>query len=313
MQKVQISKEELSQLTSISSVQTKGLKKYFLEEAHPEKVKLKSKSKINPEVGTINCLSGAKRRKLMVETTPKSDDPNIVGFESSGSDVSEDEDDDDVIDSDANLKNEERENKTDTSEILNISDNITVTESNGNKDNQDIEVIAKNEEPIEIKDDSQSNCVKHTNIQLPKKPAVYVDVMRNEEIQKARLKLPILAEEQEIMETINSNQVVIIAGETGSGKTTQVPQFLYEAGYALKKQIGITEPRRVAAISMSQRVAEEMNLSTKEVSYLIRFEGNVTEDTKIKFMTDGVLLKELQNDFLLTKYSVIILDEAHER
>lgn len=75
----------------------------------------------------------------------------------------------------------------------------------------------------------------------------------------------------------------------------------------------MTEPRRVAAISMSQRVAEEMNLSTKEVSYLIRFEGNVTDDTKIKFMTDGVLLKEMQTDFLLSKYSVIILDEAHER
>lgn len=77
--------------------------------------------------------------------------------------------------------------------------------------------------------------------------------------------------------------------------------------------IGVTEPRRVAAIAMSQRVAEEMNLTEKEVSYLIRFEGNVNDDTKIKFMTDGVLLKEVENDFLLSKYSVIILDEAHER
>lgn len=64
---------------------------------------------------------------------------------------------------------------------------------------------------------------------------------------------------------------------------------------------------------MSQRVAQEMNLSSREVSYLIRFEGNVTEETRIKFMTDGVLLKEMQSDFLLKKYSVIILDEAHER
>lgn len=104
-----------------------------------------------------------------------------------------------------------------------------------------------------------------------------------------------------------------IIGETGSGKTTQIPQFLYEAGYALERQIGVTEPRRVAAISMSQRVAQEMNLSSREVSYLIRFEGNVTEETRIKFMTDGVLLKEMQSDFLLKKYSVIILDEAHER
>lgn len=80
-----------------------------------------------------------------------------------------------------------------------------------------------------------------------------------------------------------------------AGKTTQVPQFLYEAGYAQNKLIGITEPRRVAAMSMSKRVAEEMNLTEKEVSYLIRFEGNVTEETKIKFMTDGVLLKEIQS------------------
>lgn len=79
------------------------------------------------------------------------------------------------------------------------------------------------------------------------------------------------------------------------GKTTQVPQFLYEAGYARNKLIGVTEPRRVAAMSMSKRVAEEMNLTGKEVSYLIRFEGNVTPETKIKFMTDGVLLKEIQN------------------
>lgn len=74
-----------------------------------------------------------------------------------------------------------------------------------------------------------------------------------------------------------------------------MPQFLYEAGYAREKVIGITEPRRVAAMSMSKRVAEEMNLSQEEVSYLIRFEGNATEKTKIKFMTDGVLMKELRN------------------
>lgn len=145
------------------------------------------------------------------------------------------------------------------------------------------------------------------------KPAVYVHVDRSAGIQAARLKLPILGEEQVIMETINENSIIILAGETGSGKTTQVPQFLYEAGYAEKKLIGITEPRRVAAISMSKRVATEMNLGSDIVSYLIRFEGNVTENTRIKFMTDGVLLKEIESDFSLSKYSVIILDEAHER
>ncbi|OXB84980.1 UNVERIFIED_CONTAM: hypothetical protein H355_016102 [Colinus virginianus] len=146
------------------------------------------------------------------------------------------------------------------------------------------------------------------------KPVVFVPVDRSPEIQEARLKLPILAEEQVIMEAISENPIVVICGETGSGKTTQVPQFLYEAGYTSSNGIiGITEPRRVAAVSMSQRVAKEMNLSHRVVSYQIRYEGNVTDETQIKFMTDGVLLKEVQKDFLLLRYKVIIIDEAHER
>lgn len=145
-------------------------------------------------------------------------------------------------------------------------------------------------------------------------PAIFIPVDRTPEIQEARLKLPILAEEQVIMEAIKENPVVVLCGETGSGKTTQVPQFLYEAGYGSNNDIiGITEPRRVAAVTMSQRVALEMNLPQSVVSYQIRYEGNVTSETKIKFMTDGVLLKEIQKDFLLSKYKVIIIDEAHER
>ena len=106
-------------------------------------------------------------------------------------------------------------------------------------------------------------------------------------MQVARLSLPILGEEQVIMEAISDHPVVILCGETGSGKTTQVPQFLYEAGYTHKKGvskegvvslglIGVTEPRRVAAVSMSKRVAMEMGLSTRVVSYQIRYEGNTT-------------------------------------
>ncbi|KAJ8414086.1 hypothetical protein AAFF_G00066840 [Aldrovandia affinis] len=148
----------------------------------------------------------------------------------------------------------------------------------------------------------------------PSEPAIFIPVGRRPEIQEARLKLPVLAEEQVIMEAVRENTCIVLCGETGSGKTTQVPQFLYEAGYASGNGIiGITEPRRVAAVSMSHRVAKEMNLSTRVVSYQIRYEGNVTSDTKIKFMTDGVLLKEVQKDFLLQKYSAIIIDEAHER
>ncbi|KAG7263929.1 hypothetical protein CRUP_029269 [Coryphaenoides rupestris] len=145
-------------------------------------------------------------------------------------------------------------------------------------------------------------------------PAVFIPVFRLPAIQEARLRLPVLAEEQVIMEAVRENPCIVLCGETGSGKTTQMPQFLYEAGYASGAGIvGITEPRRVAAVSMSHRVAKEMNRSTQVVSYQIRYEGNVTSDTKIKFMTDGVLLKEIQKDFLLQHYSVIIIDEAHER
>ncbi|CAL1545913.1 unnamed protein product [Lymnaea stagnalis] len=152
------------------------------------------------------------------------------------------------------------------------------------------------------------------SVKVDPKPVVYIPLNRKSEMQEARLKLPILAEEQVVMETISENPVVIICGETGSGKTTQVPQFLYEAGYAHGTGIiCVTEPRRVAAISMAKRVAAEMNLTDREVSYQIRFEGNTTPDTKIKFMTDGVLLKEAQQDPLLGRYSVIIIDEAHER
>ncbi|XP_062942073.1 probable ATP-dependent RNA helicase DHX37 isoform X2 [Cynocephalus volans] len=148
----------------------------------------------------------------------------------------------------------------------------------------------------------------------PAKPAIFIPLNRSPEMQEERLKLPILSEEQAIMEAVAEHPIVIVCGETGSGKTTQVPQFLYEAGYSRDDSIiGITEPRRVAAMAMSQRVAKEMNLSQRAVSYQIRYEGNVTEETRIKFMTDGVLLKEIQKDFLLLKYKVVIIDEAHER
>ena len=144
-------------------------------------------------------------------------------------------------------------------------------------------------------------------------PAIFKEVKRDPEIQAARLQLPILAEEQAVMEAIHDNDVVILCGETGSGKTTQVPQFLYEGGYTTRGLIGVTEPRRVAAVTMSRRVALELNMSTELVSYQIRYEGNVTDKTIMKFMTDGVLLKEIEKDFYLSKYSVIVIDEAHER
>ncbi|KAG0213330.1 putative ATP-dependent RNA helicase DHR1 [Mortierella sp. GBA30] len=148
--------------------------------------------------------------------------------------------------------------------------------------------------------------------------AFHVHVDRDPEIQEMRLKLPVCTEEQHIMEKIIYNDVVIIKGETGSGKTTQVPQFLYEAGYGNPNSpnpgmIGITQPRRVAAVSMADRVAKELNLPASKISHQIRYDATTSPDTVMKFMTDGVLLRELNSDFLLRKYSAIIIDEAHER
>ncbi|RKP36801.1 P-loop containing nucleoside triphosphate hydrolase protein, partial [Dimargaris cristalligena] len=147
----------------------------------------------------------------------------------------------------------------------------------------------------------------------------FILVDRPAHIQENRMKLPICAEEQMIMEKIKIHPVVVLCGETGSGKTTQVPQFLYEAGYGHPDSgnpgmIGITQPRRVAAVSMARRVAEELDLTgTSKVAHQIRYDTTADPETAIKFMTDGVLLRELSQDLLLSRYSALIIDEAHER
>jgi ATP-dependent RNA helicase DHX37/DHR1 len=148
--------------------------------------------------------------------------------------------------------------------------------------------------------------------------AFSVTVNRSPEIQDARMKLPVVSEEQKLMEAIHNNNIVVICGSTGSGKTTQVPQFLFEAGYGSPDSdtpgmVGITQPRRVAAVSMARRVGDELGEHSSKVSYQIRFEGTTDAKTAIKFMTDGVLLREVANDITLKKYSAIIIDEAHER
>ncbi|EGE07044.1 pre-mRNA-splicing factor ATP-dependent RNA helicase PRP43 [Trichophyton equinum CBS 127.97] len=145
-----------------------------------------------------------------------------------------------------------------------------------------------------------------------------IQINRPEHIQAARLNLPVVGEEQKIMEAIHNNPCVVIWGATGSGKTTQLPQFLFEAGYGSPDSpnpgmIGITQPRRVAAVSMAKRVSEELSQYSDRVSYQIRFDTSVTSKTAIKFMTDGVLIREVAQDFSLSKYSTIIIDEAHER
>ena len=148
--------------------------------------------------------------------------------------------------------------------------------------------------------------------------AFNVQIERPRELEEARLSLPVVAEEQKIMEAIHNNPVVIIWGATGSGKTTQVPQFLYEAGYGSPDSptsgiIGITQPRRVAAVGSANRVSEELGSASDKVSYQIRFDSTVSGRTAIKYMTDGILVREITEDVALSKYSAIIIDEAHER
>lgn len=164
-------------------------------------------------------------------------------------------------------------------------------------------------------------------------------VQRSEEIQEARIQLPILAEEQHVLETVLYHPVVFLVGETGSGKTTQVPQILFEGGFgqpgggtsvSLRNpvsyraifhflsfsslflscaenpgMIGVTQPRRIAAISTAQRVAYELGVDRSRsslVAHQVRYDATTSKDTRIKFMTDGVLLRELAGDFLLSQF-----------
>ncbi|KAK2957465.1 putative ATP-dependent RNA helicase DHX15 [Blattamonas nauphoetae] len=135
------------------------------------------------------------------------------------------------------------------------------------------------------------------------------------EILEKRKNLPVFQHKEEFLKSVESNAVVVLQGETGCGKTTQIPQFLAEAGYAVNgKHIGCTQPRRVAAMSVARRVSDEMDVTLgTEVGYNIRFDDKTTPQTFLKYLTDGMLLREAQTDPELSRYSVIILDEAHER
>ncbi|ODN02093.1 putative ATP-dependent RNA helicase kurz [Orchesella cincta] len=326
LQKHQLSAEKYSKLTPLVQVQTEGLKKLFseIEKGDYEKRALESslaETSAIPASSSRSSIKGSNKLKyrswsgrfsLDKKSKECSKDPMVLGLDE---EPSSDEDDSDVemIGADTDEVKEE---------LVDDEGEMDTNDETGDKEEEEDEEEEVRAEESDNKNDTvqklKQDCVKPdvqlTSVKAEKKPKQFVQVNRTPEIEAVRAKLPIIPEEQVIMESINENAVTVLAGETGSGKTTQVPQFLYEAGFALNgKIIGITEPRRVAAISMSHRVAKELNLSTSIVSYQIRFEGNANPKTKIKFMTDGVLLKELEKDFLLSKYSAICIDEAHER
>ncbi|GAX74379.1 hypothetical protein CEUSTIGMA_g1827.t1 [Chlamydomonas eustigma] len=144
--------------------------------------------------------------------------------------------------------------------------------------------------------------------------AVTYGMRDSRSIKDQRENLPIFKLKEQLVAAVHDNQVLVVIGETGSGKTTQMTQYLAEVGYTSKGKIGCTQPRRVAAMSVAKRVAEEFGCRLgEEVGYAIRFEDCTSSETVIKYMTDGMLLRECLLDELLTGYSVVVLDEAHER
>lgn len=133
-------------------------------------------------------------------------------------------------------------------------------------------------------------------------------------IDETRKSLPVYQYRDEFLQAVKDHQVIVLVGATGSGKTTQLTQYLQEAGYGKAGKIGCTQPRRVAAISVAKRVSEEAGTRVgKKVGYSVRFESAVSDETEIEYMTDGLALRMLLTDPSLSLYSVMILDEAHER
>ncbi|KAM3955822.1 pre-mRNA-splicing factor ATP-dependent RNA helicase PRP16-like [Aphomia sociella] len=150
--------------------------------------------------------------------------------------------------------------------------------------------------------------------QQQQEPESKSDFVKKKTISEQRRYLPVFAVREELMQVIRENSVVIIVGETGSGKTTQLTQYLHEEGFSRLGTIGCTQPRRVAAMSVAKRVSDEMDTKLgDEVGYAIRFEDCTSPNTVIKYMTDGILLREGLREPDLDHYCAIIMDEAHER
>ncbi|XP_061255185.1 pre-mRNA-splicing factor ATP-dependent RNA helicase DHX16 isoform X2 [Bos javanicus] len=172
------------------------------------------------------------------------------------------------------------------------------------------QLVLEEEETIEF--------VRATQLQgdeEPSAPPAPTQAQQKESIQAVRRSLPVFPFREELLAAIANHQVLIIEGETGSGKTTQIPQYLFEEGYTKKgMKIACTQPRRVAAMSVAARVAREMGVKLgNEVGYSIRFEDCTSERTVLRYMTDGMLLREFLSEPDLASYSVVMVDEAHER
>ncbi|ADM12144.2 HrpA-like helicase [Encephalitozoon intestinalis ATCC 50506] len=169
----------------------------------------------------------------------------------------------------------------------------------------------KNRVEVEKPDTEIGKVAKRESVFLNMHPRSNTIPLIGEEIsQEIPKKLPIESFRSDLMKFIREHQVTVLVGETGSGKSTLVPKYLYQEGYGEKGIIGCTQPRRAAAMNLASTLGSDMG---SLVGYSIRFDNTVTRNTKIRYMTEGILLQELLGDKLLKKYSVVILDEAHER
>ena len=165
---------------------------------------------------------------------------------------------------------------------------------------------------VRDEDDQDSTPTEITSMTKQQQPSL--GMTEHEKLLEVRRKLPVYPYREEFLAAVKDHQILVLVGETGSGKTTQIPQYLHEIGYSALGKIGCTQPRRVAAMSVAARVAQEMDVKLgKEVGYSIRFENCTSEATRIQYMTDGMLLREILTEPDLASYSCMIIDEAHER
>ncbi|VEU22336.1 DEKNAAC103347 [Brettanomyces naardenensis] len=178
------------------------------------------------------------------------------------------------------------------------------------------EYVFDRSQEVEFTSDGDDDEPELTSEQRELEEKIKAEEARVRSIEETRKSLPVYKYRDELIAAVKKYPILIVVGETGSGKTTQLPQYLYEAGFSGKQKlkIGCTQPRRVAATAVASRVADEVGTRLGDrVGYSVRFDDKTTDNTVIKYMTDGMLLREFMSDPELLSYSVMMVDEAHER